>query len=254
MVMAQQARPKPVVVGIDGSQDALNAAIWAVGEAILRDVPLRLVHVSSRKPAASYPWDAEDDESALCLAKITIEDMGKPVEAETSIRRGRAECVLIDESREAVLVCVGPGGRGRFVHKPLGSTAAALAKHAHCPVAIVRTDGAPQTEQGWIAVVQNDEADNDAVVHRAMEEGRLRRAPVLLIDRRLNSWVRRYPDVRVQTVAARPGATRFIENRGDPIQLVVAGSADADHVARLDWPDYDPVVAYDNCSVLLLRN
>jgi hypothetical protein len=27
-----------------------------------------------------------------------------------------------------------------------------------------------------------------------MEEGRLRRAPVLLIDTRLDSWVRRYPD------------------------------------------------------------
>ena len=95
---------------------------------------------------------------------------------------------------------------------PLGSTAAALAQHAHCPVAIVRSGGAPQTDSGWIAAVQNDEPDNDAVVHRAMEEGRLRRAPVLLIDRRVDSWVRRYPDVHVQTVATRQGRTRRDEN------------------------------------------
>jgi hypothetical protein len=36
--------------------------------------------------------------------------------------------------------------------------------------------------------------------------------------------------------------------------LVVAGSADADHLARLDRPDYDPVLGYDNCSILLLRS
>jgi hypothetical protein len=52
------------------------------------------------------------------------------------------------------------------------------------------------TDIGRIAAVQNDESDNDAVVHR-MEEGRLRRAPVLLIDRRLDSWARRCPDVHV---------------------------------------------------------
>jgi hypothetical protein len=102
--------------------------------------------------------------------------------------------------------------------------------------------------------VQNDEPDNDAVVHRAMEEGRLRRAPVLLIDRRLDSWVRRYPDVHVQTVAARQGGPRRGENRSDSIQLAVVGIADAEHVARLVWADYHPVLGDANRSVLLVRH
>jgi hypothetical protein len=126
-------------------------------------------------------------------------------------------------------------------------------KHAHCPVAIVRFGGAPQTDSGWIAAVQNDEPDSEAVVHRAMEEGRLRRAPVLLIDRRLDSWVRRYPDVHVRTVSARQRRTRSLENHGDSIQLAVVGSADSEHVARLVWPDYDPVLGDANRSVLLVR-
>ena len=258
MVMTQPERSKPVVVGIDGSQAALDAATWAVAEAVSLGVPLRLVHVSAAKqarrpPADDRPWDVERAESALYRAEMTVHDMGRPVQVETAIVRGRADCVLIDESRRAAMVCVGSEGKGPCARMPLGSTAAALAQHAHCPVAIVRSGGAPQTDTGWIAAVQNDEPDNDAVVHRAMEEGRLRRAPVLLIDRRLDSWVRRYPDVHVQTVAARRGRTRPIENHSDSIQLAVVGSADAEHVARLVWPDYHPVLGDANRSVLLVR-
>jgi nucleotide-binding universal stress UspA family protein len=256
--MTEQARTQSVVVGIDGSQAALDAATWAVAEAISRGVPLRLVHVSPatharRPPAEERPWDVERAETALYRAETAINDTGKPVQVETAIRRGRPDCVLIDESRDAPLVCVGSEGKGPCARTPLGSTAAALAKHSHCPVAIVRAGGAAHTS-GWIAAVQNDEPDNDAVVHRAMEEGRLRKAPVLLIDMRLDSWVRRYPDVHVQTVAARQRETRCDENRSNSIQLAVVGSADAEHVAQLVWPDYHPVLGDDNRSVLLVRH
>ena len=257
--MTELARTQSVVVGIDGSQTALHAATWAVAEAVSRGVPLRLVHVSPatharRPPAEDRPWDVARAETALCRAETAINDTGKPVHVETAIRRGRPDCVLIDESREASLVCVGSEGKGPCAQMPLGSTAAALARHAHCPVAIVRSGGTPQTDSGWIAAVQNDDPDNDAVVHRAMEEGRLRKAPVLLVDTRLDSWVRRYPDVDVQTVAARRGGTRCDDNRSDSIQLAVVGSADAEHVARLAWPDYHPVLGDANRSVLLVRH
>jgi nucleotide-binding universal stress UspA family protein len=33
-----------VVVGIDGSRAAINAALWAADEAVSRDIPLRLVY------------------------------------------------------------------------------------------------------------------------------------------------------------------------------------------------------------------
>jgi nucleotide-binding universal stress UspA family protein len=259
MVMTQPEGAKSVVVGIDGSQAALDAATWALDEAVSRGVPLRLVHVSAAKharrpPAEDRPWDVEHAESALCRAEMTIHNMGRPVEIETAIVRGRPDCVLIDESRRAAMVCVGSEGKGPCARMPLGSTAAALARHAHCPVAIVRSGGAPQTDSGWIAAVQNDEPDNDAVVHRAMEEGRLRRAPVLLIDRRVDSWVRRYPDVHVQTVAARQGGTRRDEIHSESIQLAVVGSADAEHVARLVWPDYHPVLGDANRTLLLVRH
>ncbi len=42
--MTNAADIRPVVVGVDGSQAALAATLWAVDEAVDREVPLRLVH------------------------------------------------------------------------------------------------------------------------------------------------------------------------------------------------------------------
>lgn len=44
--MTQNAASNPIVVGIDGSTAALKAAEWAVDEAVSRDIPLRLIHVT----------------------------------------------------------------------------------------------------------------------------------------------------------------------------------------------------------------
>jgi nucleotide-binding universal stress UspA family protein len=258
MDMTKHSRSQSVVVGIDGSQAALDAATWAVAEAVSLCMPLRLVHVSAAKRPSHSRVDAvtssaEHAESALYRAEMTVHEMGRPVQIETAIVRGLPDLVLTNESRRAALVCVGSEGKGPCTRMPLGAIAAALIKHSHCPVAIIRSGGVPQTDSGWIATVRNDEPDNDAVVHRAMEEGRLRGAPVLLIDTRLDSWIRRYPDVHVQTVAAQRGRTRSIDNHSDSIQLAVVGSADAEHVARLSWPDYHPLLGDSNRSVLLVR-
>ena len=72
--MTEQARTQSVVVGIDGSQAALDAATWAVAEAVSRGVPLRLVHVSpathARRPLAKdRPWDVERAETAYTAPK-----------------------------------------------------------------------------------------------------------------------------------------------------------------------------------------
>jgi TusA-related sulfurtransferase len=125
---------------------------------------------------------------------------------------------------------------------------------AHCPVAIIRTnpDGTA-AQPGVIAVVLNDEPDNDEVVHQAMEEGRRRHATVRQIDRRLNSWVRRYPDVPVQVVAAGTGL-RTSESRSSAIELAVVGRADADQIAELAAPNSHPILGYPSCSVLIVRD
>jgi nucleotide-binding universal stress UspA family protein len=254
-----QLDAKSVVVGLNGSQAAVNAAKWAIEEALTRQLPLRLVYVIPRPEAqtASAPisgWELERAEMALSQAECAIHGEHKPVEVETAILSGDPGQVLIDESRDTALVCVGTARRGWASDGLLGPTAAALVADAQCPVAIIRTnpDGSP-TELGVIAVVLNDEPDNDEVVHQAMEEGRRRHATVRQIDRRLNSWVRRYPDVQVQTVAAGTGV-KSGEKHSGAIELAVIGGADAAEIVGLATPNCHPIVGYPDCSVLVVRH
>ncbi len=250
---------KSVVVGIDGSKAAVNAARWAVDEAIRRQVPLRLVHVIKRSEAPSAAaqtsdWEIERGETALCQAEVAVRDVGKPVEVETVLLSGDPEQTLINESQDAAMVCVGTDRSGWSAGKLLGSTEAAVAMRAHCPVAIIRTNPDGTTAApGVIAVVLNDEPDNDEVIHYAMEEARRRNAIVRQVDRRLNSWIRRYPDVPVQVVAAGTGPRAF-ENHSRAIELAVVGVADADEIADLVTPNCHPILGYPDCSVLLVRH
>ncbi|OBH00401.1 MULTISPECIES: universal stress protein [unclassified Mycobacterium] len=254
-----QLDAKSVVVGINGSPAAVNAAKWTIEEALSRQLPLRLVYVVARRGAetGSAPiseWELERAETALAQAECAVQRAKKPVEVETAILSGDPGQVLIDESQHAALICVGTSRRGWASDGLLGPTATALVADAQCPVAIIRTnpDGTP-TELGVIAVVLNDEPDNDEVVHEAMEQGRRRHATVRQIDRRLNSWVRRYPDVHVQTVAAGTGVHTG-EKHGGAIGLAVVGSADAAEIAGLATPNCHPIVGYPDCSVLVVRH
>jgi nucleotide-binding universal stress UspA family protein len=240
-----------VVVGIDGSRAALCAARWAVAEAIERDAVLRLVFVLN-VGAPTRARDVHRGEYALGRASAAsrVDDHGPRVE--TALVDGHADSVLIEESNGAAMVCVGRGGEGW--RAPLGPTATALARYATCPVAIIRENlGAADTGDAVIAVVLDDDPGNDELVRQAMREGRLRHATVRQIDRRCASWVRRYPDVHVETVATGCGGTSRPSRAQVLPQLAVVGKADGEKIADLVSPCCHPIVGYPDCSVLLVR-
>ena len=237
-----------VVVGVDGSPPARAAVSWAVAEARDRDVPLCLVAVVDDHTRIH---DQERAQDALRLACAAIESQSASVPFDEVIRFGSAPTVLLEESRSAAIVCVGSGFREGA---PLGVTATTLAERAHCPVAVIRnTDAFTVRGDGVVAVVLDDEPDNDAVVYQAMREGRLRHATVRQIDRRLDSWVRRFPDVRVDIVAAGMGSGTRDSHHRDPPQLAVLGRRDAASVAGVVTPNCHPIVGYPDCSVLFAR-
>ena len=265
----------PVVVGVDGSDAAINAAKWAIDEAISRDVPLRIVHVThiegdETAPEDAFRLDVQYAESSLRAASAAVEATGKPVKVETDILWGSPDIALIDESRNAALICVGSVGIGAIARKLWGSTAASLAERAYCPVAIIRTPhNTPASGSDWIVVVVEDHADNESVIEHAMEEARLRKAPVLAVgvwqedldetpydelDRRVEKWKQRYPDVHVYPVATRAGVARFLAaNKDESVQLAVVGGADADQVAQIVGPHSHPLVPHGECSVLVVH-
>jgi nucleotide-binding universal stress UspA family protein len=51
--MFENFPPKSVVVGIDGSQAAVRAALWAVDEVAGTDIPLRLLYIRDLSPTPS---------------------------------------------------------------------------------------------------------------------------------------------------------------------------------------------------------
>ena len=266
--------PGPVVVGVDGSDAAIGAAEWAAKEAIHQDVLLRLVYViqvADRPMRFGDDLSSEDDyaESSLRAARLAVEAIGLPVKIDTAVLYGDIDSALIAESSSATLICVGSVGIGRVANMVLGSTAAILAEEAHCPVAIIRRgDESPASEAGLIAVVVDDRPGNRDVVRCAMEEARVRQAPVLALCvgrralfgksrdrfyRRLDGLLRRYPDVRVEVATTRLSVTRYLQERIGAVQLVVIGSEDANWVMQLVGPQGLPIFRHADCSVLIVR-
>lgn len=262
--------PRParaVVVGIDGSRAATHAALWAVDEAVNRDIPLRLVYVidPSQLSAAGEGGGQSAARAALHDASRKVEATGQPVKIETEVLCGRPLTKLMQESRSAAMLCVGSVGldhvRGRR-----GSVAATLAGSALCPVAVIHPSPAePATTSQVSAVVA--EVDNGVVLRHAFEEARLRGVPLRAVavhaaetpddieqgsrlahvhlSRRLAHWTRLYPEVRVDRAIAGGSACRHLAANAKPGQLFVADS----HSAHELCGAYQP-----GCAVLTVRS
>ncbi|WP_418001606.1 universal stress protein [Mycobacterium sp. PDNC021] len=272
---------RPVVVGIDGSDAAISAALWAVDEALVRGVPLRLVaallpaHLE-RSRTAACPTVAPTD-MALQAAADAVAAIGKPVQLETVQRHTAPNTLLIDESRAAALLCVGSVGIDRIAAKVLGSTAEAVAHRARCPVAIVRSRGGPDTNTdrssrrtGWVALSFNTAGEDDELAAVAFGEAALRRTGVIavvipstaqtaerdsLIDQTIAAWSARYPEVPVQSWMAARSLDEFIATSEVPIQLVVIGPPDIHEIPRLVGPVRGQShFAQAECSVIVVRH
>lgn len=218
--MNQSHKPPSIVVGIDGSKPAVQAALWAVDEAASRDIPLRLLYAiepddpgyaahgaAARKLAAA--------ENAVRYAFTAVEAADRPVKVEVEITQERPVTSLIRASAAAALVCVGAIGVHHFRPERVGSTAAALALSAQCPVAIVRPHRVPiGRDAAWIVVEADGSSDIGVLLGAVMAEARLRDSPVRVVtcrqsgvgdtgddvraslDRWLARWQPRYPDVQ----------------------------------------------------------
>ncbi|GAA2528071.1 universal stress protein [Pilimelia columellifera] len=140
--------PGPVVVGTDGSEDALVAVRAAAVEAAGRDVPLRIIHAWWGDPVLVSPTSDVERESAGRQKAQEVVDAA--VAAATEVRpdlvvEGIAEhslnpeYTMVEASRAAAIVVTGSHGRGGFTGLLLGSVSQALAHHAACPVLVVPT-------------------------------------------------------------------------------------------------------------------
>ncbi|MBV8928178.1 MAG: universal stress protein [Mycobacteriaceae bacterium] len=283
--MAELITPPAIAIGIDGSKSAVCAALWAIDEAVSRDIPLRLLYAVGQLDAKDlHPDDAARKlaaaETAVRYAVTAIESTDRPVKIEVEITQETPLNTLVRASRSAVMVCVGAIGFNHFQRGRVGSTAAAVAAAAHCPVAVIRPpDRRPGPHAGWIAVLADESPNNGVVLETAVEEARLRDTPLRVITcwqsrftytyddpvvpeinrriradlrRRLAQWKRRYPELDVEAVVVHGDIVDYLAKNGQSVQLVIVPARDRRDVRALVGPAGNAALHRSDCSVLIV--
>jgi nucleotide-binding universal stress UspA family protein len=150
--MSAKAKDYGIIVGVDGSPASNAAVCWAARDAVMRHIPLTLIHMVN--PAAS-PWSQaplldefavwQENEGHRILAdalKIARDIAnGEPrISIESELMFSATVPALVKLSKEAELIVVGNYGRGALARSLVGSTSSGLVRHAHCPVAVIRDE------------------------------------------------------------------------------------------------------------------
>ena len=266
--MNDSSIPTAVVIGVDGSDAALRAALWAVDEAVSRDVPIRLVYAID--PATG---DAEDRAHTLATAEIAVrrvysmvEATEKPVKVEIEIVQDAPTAALIRASASAPMICVGAVGLRHFSDGHLGSTAEALAGRARCPVAIVRQPPlGPAGEGGCVVAIVEDIAGSSVVLDLAVGEALLRHAPLRVVtvrpgrdvhaagrlDRCLAQWRHRHPGLDIDADVVRGRILDYLTRLAPHTRVVVVGPQDRDAHSELFSANGYAVLGDSRCTLLI---
>jgi len=154
-----------VVVGIDGSSNATDAARWAAAEAECRGVPLRLVHALHLPNGAAIPLEpAEYAERAraegrklLASAQAALTDAFPGLTIVTGLSDLSAARTLSVLSTDAALLVTGTRGHGGFAGMLLGSVSRKLAAHSHSPLVVVRGEHNEQELEKVVVGIEPDE-------------------------------------------------------------------------------------------------
>lgn len=262
--------PAPcIVVGIDGSPAAIDAALWAIDQAMDRDIPLRLVYVIDSD--GSVGIDPHDQARRLATADVAVrsaltavESTEQPVKIEVEILQGRPVQTLLGAARSAVMLCIGARGLTHATHGTIGSTAVALSMAAHCPVAVVRTHRPHRCQDRAVLIEVTDDAAGSAVVQRGLDEAQRKGAAVRVLtpafsrsdansrwERRFAEWRRRYPAVDITAVGTTSRTLDYVAAHADSLQLLVAGRDRPGGVSALVGTAGNTALRDTDCSILV---
>jgi nucleotide-binding universal stress UspA family protein len=167
--MSKVANNADVVVGIDGSQPALDAALWAAAVAEKFDAPLHMLHAT---PSIGHNLtDSAGAIRAACIvdeerhggtylrqARDAVNTAHPGVDVTTESTRTPADEALIVRSHRARMIVVGASQVTTAGALLLGSTTLAVATHARCPVVAWRGTATAPTDAPVVVGVDGTHA------------------------------------------------------------------------------------------------
>lgn len=237
-----------IVVGYDGGADAVAALDWALRTARLEQRALRVVVAASAMDPVLIPdfharterlageWRAEA-ERVIKAAKLT--------DASVEVVHGPAVAVLLHAVTAGDLLVVGSRGHAPFVETLGGSVSQHLARHASCPVVVVRP---PAADAAGIVVGVDWSPESLAALRFACARARLTGEDVTVLHvhgagwpkpstrdmlaGRLRDWVRplceQYPEVRIAAEVVDGAASDLLVDFSRSASLVVLGNRGRD--------------------------
>jgi len=138
------ATPRRIVVGVDGSETAELALAWAVGEAQRSGASLTLLAAWMFPMVVGYAFTSTVDsvrQGAIDLVEHSlarVAELAPDVSVKGETSEEPPQQALVEASAGADLLVVGSRGLGGFKGLLLGSVSQYCARHARCPVVIVR--------------------------------------------------------------------------------------------------------------------
>jgi nucleotide-binding universal stress UspA family protein len=261
--MSEYTETGPVVVGVDGSNEALAAVDLAAAEAVWHARPLRVVHGFiwpymhvPLGPAEGGPPEGglrHQAERVVADAVARARAAAPALSVTGEVITGSAAAVLTECSRSASMVVVGDRGLGAFGGLLLGSVGVHVAAHATCPVLISR--GKTDATLPVLVAVDGSPA-NEPAIGFAFAEAAVRAVPLValhvwahpasagpgdmeplvydetLVDQEetrvlaeaLAGWHEQFPDVEVHRRVVHGHIRRTIIDATATAQLVVVGA------------------------------
>jgi nucleotide-binding universal stress UspA family protein len=176
-----------VLVGVDGSDEAVRALDHAAAEARARLAPLEILHAWpwSRHPAADVSPGAKDMDSLVDGARSALEraaawarERAPELDVVETLSPEPAATELVRRGDCAALTVIGSRGPGRLTELLAGSVSLRVAARCGSPLAVVRGERAPgEPEHRTVLVGVADDTDASAALF-AFEEAQRRGAQV----------------------------------------------------------------------------